>query len=151
MAERGWKNLYKFATIYTSIYTLLFHEENIWPKYAILSAFAQPPNIQHLIFKAQHFTLLISHEALRKMAFRTAKHARSHRETCPIDPRLGIFRKSKHARWQNHRAVSTMKWGKNGGFARWFIPKASTTYSPKYPTNLCFSPIPTSINHTLLT
>lgn len=141
----------KKPTIYSKNYTFLFRDGNIWPKYAILSAFTQLPYIQRLTFKNKHFTPLIPPDALRKMAFRTAKHARSHRQTCPIEPRLGVFRNSKHARWQNQRAVSTMKWGKNGGFIRWFIKNPEPTFLPKYPTNQGFHPNPTSISYTLLT
>ena len=116
-----------------------------------------------LTFSALHSKTNISHPSFhltpcerwpfapRNMPDRTAKHARSHRQTCPIEPRLGVLGNSKHARWQNQRAVSTMKWGKNGGFIRWFIKNPEPTFLPKYPTNQGFHPNPTSISYTLLT
>ena len=115
-------------------------------KYAILSIFAQPPDIQHITDFHHHSPRQISHCALQNMPNRTAKHARSHRQTCPIEPRLGIFRNSKHARSPAPALFSPLAFRKNGHFARSFTRNCDTTFSPKNltsyapPTNLRPSP-----------
>lgn len=63
------------ATIYTPNYIFLFFHRNIWRKYAILSTFLQPLDIQHIVTSVAYSAPRISSFALRLGVFRLAIHA----------------------------------------------------------------------------
>ena len=101
------------ATIYSEIYTLLFHEANIWRKYAILGAFLQNIDNQYLIFRGWLFPLHVPQAALRKMPFRNAKDAFLQLDTYQTVLRNMPFGNSKHALSQPRGSLAPPKIHKN--------------------------------------
>ena len=90
-------HLSKYATIYISNYTFVFHDAKICRKYAILGAFSQPPVNQRVAPKTSFLTPHIQHFVLPLGMFRPSKHAHPHCDTFPIEARLAIYRNSIHA------------------------------------------------------
>ncbi|MDR3843681.1 MAG: hypothetical protein Q3Y05_01305 [Hallella sp.] len=103
----------KITTTYSEIYTLLFHETNIWRKYTILDAFLQNIDNQYLIFLGWLFLLSVPQAALRKMPFRNAKDAFLQLDTYQTALRNMPFGNSKRALSQLRGLLALPKIHKN--------------------------------------
>lgn len=101
------------ATIYSEIYTLLFHETNIWRKYAIFDVFLYSIDNQYLIFVCWLFLLRVPQKVLRKMPFRSAKDAFLQLDTYQTALRNMPFGNSKHALSQPRGSLAPPKIHKN--------------------------------------
>ena len=72
----------KYATIYTSIYTFVFHDAKICRKYAILSVFLQCVENQSFMLIVPYSALRILHFVLPLGIFRVAVWRLSQLDTC---------------------------------------------------------------------
>ncbi len=109
--------------------TLLFGNGHAFGrKYAILSIFAQPSDIQHITDLRHHSPRQISHCALQNMPNRTAKHARPRLDTLRFARRYMVFRNTNGHLSQNQRSKTRLPLCQNARFALYFTSKHEPSF-----------------------
>lgn len=97
-------------------------------KYAILSIFAQPPDIQHITDFHHHSPRQISHCTLQNMPNRTAKHARPRLDALRFARRYMVFRNANGHLSQNQRSKTRLPLYQNARFALYFTSKREPSF-----------------------
>lgn len=109
--------------------TLLFGNGHAFGrKYAILSIFAQPPDIQHITDFRHHSPRQISHCTLQNMPNRTAKHARPRLDALRFARRYMVFRNTNGHLSQNQRSKTRLPLCQNARFALYFTSKREPSF-----------------------
>ncbi|WP_337932283.1 hypothetical protein [Hallella sp.] len=111
-----------------AIYTFVFKEDNVGRKYAILSKVMQMLGVQRFAIYGCSLLAPRLHYPLPLGMYRTSKDGLSWCDSWPFEARKMPDRNAKDAFRQADVSFLSLRWRKNGDFARWFGQNLDTTF-----------------------